>query len=108
MTSTSSTSGPEPISLLSAIGDEVVQGEAVSSISASKSTQTDPQLLARSSNYGTAAWWKENYEGFGFTDEQFQVLEAVTFGVSPKEIRRYYKRKNVKCGSSSKKDRHSQ
>jgi hypothetical protein len=98
MASTSSTSGHEPFSLLSSISDHVVHGEAVSSISASKSTQTEQSY---SSNYGTVAWWKENYEGFGFTDEQFQVLEAVTFGVAPKEIRRYYKRKNLKqCGSA--------
>jgi hypothetical protein len=45
--------------------------------------------------------------GFGFNDEQYQVLEAVTWGVSPKEIRLYYK-KNAKCGLSSKKDRISQ
>jgi hypothetical protein len=43
-------------------------------------------LLARSSNYGTVAWWKENYDGFGFTDEQYEALEAMTWGVAPKEI----------------------
>ena len=90
-------------SLLDTIGSEVVHGEAVSSMSAITSAPIDPPLLARSSNYGTAAWWKENYDGFGFSDEQFKVLEAVTWGVSPKEIIRYYKRKNLKqCGSSSK------
>jgi hypothetical protein len=95
-------------SLLESIGSEVVHGEAVSSMSASTSAPIDPQLLARSSNYGTVAWWKDNYDGFGFTDEQYRVLEAVTWGVAPKEIRRYYKRKNAKCGSTSKKGQHSQ
>jgi hypothetical protein len=68
----------------------------------------DPNSLARRSNYGTAAWWKENYDGFGLTDEQYQVLKAVTWVVALKEIRRYYKRKHAKCGSSSKKYQHSQ
>jgi hypothetical protein len=95
-------------SLLESIGSEVVHGEAVSSVGACTAAPIDPNSLARSSNYGMAAWWKENYYGFGFTDEQYRVLEAVTWGVSQKEIRTYYKRKNVKCGSSSKKDRHSQ
>jgi hypothetical protein len=109
MASTSSTSGPEPFSLLSTIGDEVDRGEAVSSVGACTAAPIDPNSHARSSNYGPAAWWKENYDGFGFTDEQYQVLEAVTWGVAPKEIRRYYKRKNVKCGSASKKiDIHSE
>jgi hypothetical protein len=56
-------------SLLESIGSEVVHGDAVSSVSASTPAPIDPHLLARSFNYGTAAWWKENYDGFGFTDE---------------------------------------
>ena len=95
-------------SLLESIGSEVVHGEAVSSVAASTPAPIDPHLLAQNPNYGSVAWWKENYDGFGFSDEQYRVLEAVAWGVSPKEIRRYYKRKNVKCGSSSKNDRHSQ
>ena len=95
-------------SLLETIGDEVDRGEAVSSVGACTAPPLDPQLFARSSNYGSTAWWKENYGGFGFTDEQYEVLEAVTWGVSPKEIRRYYKRRRAKkCDSTSNSGRNS-
>jgi hypothetical protein len=76
-------------------------------VAASTPAPIDPYLLAKSSNYGSVAWWKENYDGFGFSDDQYRVLEAITWGVTPKEIGRYYKRKNVKCGLSSKNDRNS-
>jgi hypothetical protein len=103
MASTSSTS-----SLLETIGEEVDRGQAVSSVGACTAAPIDPHLLARSSNYGTVGWWKVHYDGFGFTDEQYRVLEAVTWGVAPKEIRRYYRKKHTKCGSQSKNARHSQ
>jgi hypothetical protein len=63
---------------LETIGEEVYRGEAVSSVDACTTAPIYPNSLARSSNYGTAAWWKEEYDGFGFTDEQYHVLEAVT------------------------------
>jgi hypothetical protein len=59
-------------SLLETIGEEGYRGQAVSSVGACKATPIDPNLLARSSNYGTVAWWKENYDGIGFTNEQYQ------------------------------------
>jgi hypothetical protein len=84
-------------SLLESIGDDVCRGETVSSVA----TPIEPHLLARSSNYGTVAWWEENYDGFGVTDEQYEALEAMTWGVAPKEIRRFIKRRG-NCGSGSK------
>jgi hypothetical protein len=75
MASTSSSS-----SILETIGEEADRGKAVSSVGACTAAPIDPNSPARSSNYETAAWWKENYNGFGFNDDQYQVLEAVTWG----------------------------
>jgi hypothetical protein len=72
-------------SLLESIGSEVVHGEAVSSVAASTPAPIDPHLLAQDSNSGSVAWWKENYNGFGLSHEQYRVLEAVTWGVSRKK-----------------------
>ena len=72
------------VSLLESIESHVVRGDAISSSSASTPSPIDPQLLAQTSSYGTVDWWKESYGGFGFSDEQYQVLEAVTWGVFSK------------------------
>jgi hypothetical protein len=72
-------------SLLESIRLEVVHGEAVSSMAASTPAPTGLHLLAKSPNYGSVAWWKENYDGFGFSDEHYRVFEAVTWGCLQKK-----------------------
>jgi hypothetical protein len=32
-------------------------------------------------SYGAVAWWEEYSDGFGFSEEQYAVPEAATWGV---------------------------
>jgi hypothetical protein len=49
--------------------------------------------LPLNASYGTVAWWKEHYDGFGFCDEEYAVMHAVRWDVARKEIRRVIKRR---------------
>jgi hypothetical protein len=31
-------------------------------------------------SYGKVAWWNEHYDGFGFNEEEYAMLEVATWG----------------------------
>jgi hypothetical protein len=85
-------------------GEAVASGDAVSSVG--PCAPLPPEAFPLDASYGTVAWWKEHFDGFGFSEEQYAVLEAATWGVAPKEIRRVIKRRAkaaaATCASPSK------